>query len=103
MLSELRKYRVSMILAHQHLSQLEKEIRDAVFGNVGSIVSFRVGADDAGYLAKEFAPVFSQEDLIALERFQMYVRLMIDGEMSRPMSCYSDDERLRCLTSGHTN
>jgi hypothetical protein len=86
MLSELRKYRVSMILAHQHLSQLEAEIRDAVFGNVGSIVSFRVGAADASYLAREFVPVFSPEDLIALPRYHIYVRLQIDGEQSRPFS-----------------
>lgn len=86
MLSELRKYRVSMILAHQHLSQLEPEIRDAVFGNVGSIVAFRVGAADASYLAREFVPVFSPEDLIALPRYHIYVRLQIDGEQSRPFS-----------------
>lgn len=86
MLSELRKYRVSMILAHQHLSQLEPEIRDAVFGNVGSIVAFRVGAADASYLAREFAPVFSADDLIALPRYHVYVRLHIDGEQSRPFS-----------------
>ena len=86
MLSELRKYRVSMILAHQHLTQLETEIRDAVFGNVGSIVAFRVGAADAGYLAKEFAPVFSTEDLISLPRYHTYIRLQIHGEQSRPFS-----------------
>ncbi|MES2179639.1 MAG: type IV secretory system conjugative DNA transfer family protein [Gemmatimonadota bacterium] len=86
MLSELRKYRVSMILAHQHLSQLEAEIRDAVFGNVGSIVAFRVGAADAGYLAKEFAPLFTAEDFIALPQYQIYLRLHIDGAQSRPFS-----------------
>lgn len=86
MLSELRKYRVSLILAHQHLSQLEPEIRDAVFGNVGSIVAFRVGAADASYLSKEFAPVFSASDLIALPRYHFYIRLQIDHEQSRPFS-----------------
>jgi len=86
MLSELRKYRVSMILAHQHLSQLETVIRDAVFGNAGSTVAFRVGAADAGYLAKEFAPVFLAEDLITLPRYHVYVRLQIDGEQCRPFS-----------------
>lgn len=86
MLSELRKYRVSMILAHQHLSQLETEIRDAVFGNVGSIVTFRVGAADASYLSREFAPVFTATDLISLPRFHVYVRLQIDGEQSVPFS-----------------
>ncbi len=86
MLSELRKYRVSIVLAHQHLSQLEREIRDAVFGNVGSIVAFRVGAADAGYLAKEFAPVFSAEDLISLPRFHVYARLQICGQQSTSFS-----------------
>jgi hypothetical protein len=86
MLSELRKYRVSMILANQHLSQLETEIRDAVFGNVGSLVAFRVGAADASYLSREFAPTFSATDLISLPRFHVYVRLQIDGEQSAPFS-----------------
>ena len=97
MLSELRKYRVSMILAHQHLSQLEPEIRDAVFGNVGSIVAFRVGAVDASYLAREFAPVFSADDLIALPRYHVYVRLHIDGEQSRPFSATT----LSAVTATH--
>lgn len=86
MLSELRKYHVGLVLAHQHLSQLDHAIRDAVFGNAGTVVSFRVGAGDAGYLAREFAPVFSAEDLISLPRFHVYVRLQIDGEASRPFS-----------------
>lgn len=86
MLSELRKYRVSLVLAHQHLSQLDTAIRDAVFGNIGSIVAFRVGAADGSYLAREFAPVFSPNDLIALPRYHFYVRLQIDGEQSRPFS-----------------
>lgn len=86
MLSELRKYRVGMILAHQHLSQLDPEIRDAVFGNTGTLASFRVGGQDAISLAREFAPVFSAEDLISLPRFEMYLRLLVEGEASRPFS-----------------
>lgn len=86
MLSELRKYRVGMVLAHQHLAQLERDIREAVFGNVGTLVSFRVGASDASYLARELAPVFSEDDLIGLPRYHVYVRLLIDGETSRPFS-----------------
>lgn len=86
MLSELRKYRVGMVLAHQHLSQLDPEVRDAVFGNAGTIISFRLGAADASFVAREFAPVFNAEDLIALPRFHIYLRLMIDGETSRPFS-----------------
>lgn len=86
MLSELRKYHVGLVLAHQHLSQLDHAIRDAVFGNAGTVVSFRVGAADAAYLAREFAPVFGAEDLISLPRFHVYVRLQIAGEVSRPFS-----------------
>ena len=91
MLSELRKYRVGLILAHQHLSQLDPAIQDAVFGNVGTIVSFRVGAADAAYLAREFQPKFSVEDLIRLPRFHIYLRLMIDGETSAPFSATTDE------------
>ena len=86
MLSELRKYRVGLILAHQYLDQLEPEIRDAVFGNVGSMLSFRVGGADAAYLAREFAPRFDTTDLTSLPRFSAYVRLMIDGATSQPFS-----------------
>lgn len=86
MLVELRKYRVGMVLANQHLSQLDPDIRDAVFGNAGTIVSFRVGAADGAFLAREFAPVFSAEDFISLPRYHIYLRLLIDGESSRPYS-----------------
>lgn len=86
MLSELRKYRIGLTLSHQHLSQVDPDIRDAVFGNVGTIVSFRVGAPDAGYLAREFAPVFSPDDVIGLPRYHIYAKLLIDGEPSRPFS-----------------
>jgi type IV secretory pathway VirB4 component len=86
MLSELRKYRVGMVLAHQHLSQLDPNVRDAVFGNAGTLIALRVGAADAAYVAREFAPVFTAEDLIALPKYHIYLRLMIDGETSRPFS-----------------
>lgn len=86
MLAELRKYRVGMVLANQHLSQLDPEIRDAVFGNAGTIVSFRVGGADGAFLAREFAPVFSPEDFISLPLYHIYIRLLIDGESSRPFS-----------------
>jgi hypothetical protein len=86
MLSELRKYGVGMILSHQHLSQLEPEIRDSVFGNAGTIVSFRVGAADAAYLTREFAPVFESSDLTNLPRYSVYIRLLVDGQPSRPFS-----------------
>ena len=86
MLSELRKYRLNLILAHQYLSQLEPEIRDAVFGNSGTFVSFRVGALDAATVARELSPTFEADDLLSLPNFSVYLRLMISGEPSRPFS-----------------
>jgi hypothetical protein len=86
MLSELRKYRVGMVLAHQHLSQVDPAILDAVFGNVGTMMSFRVGAADATFLARELAPTFVFTDLTSLPRYNLYLRLLIDGETSQPFS-----------------
>jgi energy-coupling factor transporter ATP-binding protein EcfA2 len=86
MLSELRKYRVSLILAHQYLGQLDPGVRDAVIGNVGTLISFRVGAQDAGFLAKEFAPKFEPLDLISLPNYHIYLKLMIEGVVSRGFS-----------------
>lgn len=86
MLSELRKYRVSLTLANQYLSQLDGAVRDAVVGNAGTLISFRLSAADAGYVAREFEPVFSAEDLISLPNLHIYLRLMVDGEASRPFS-----------------
>ncbi len=91
MLAELRKYGVGMVLANQYLSQLEPEIRDAVFGNAGTIIAFRVGGADAGFLAREFAPTFDAEDFLSLPRFNVYLRLMIEGETSRPFSASTLD------------
>jgi hypothetical protein len=86
MLSELRKYRVNLILAHQYLSQLEPEIRDAVFGNVGTFISFRVGALDAATIARELSPTFEPDDLLSLPNFHVYLRQMVEGEPSKPFS-----------------
>jgi type IV secretory pathway TraG/TraD family ATPase VirD4 len=86
MLSEMRKYRVAFTLAHQYLHQLEPNIRHAVLGNAGTLLSFRVGAEDAPYLTREFQEVFDERDLVGLENFCMYVRLMIDGMPSKPFS-----------------
>jgi Type IV secretion-system coupling protein DNA-binding domain len=86
MMSELRKYGVGLTLAHQHLHQLEPEICHAVLGNVGTLVSFRVGAEDAAYLAKEFQPTFDVRDLISLPNRSIYLKLMIDGEPSGAFS-----------------
>lgn len=78
-LSEARKYRLSLILANQYITQLEEKVSDAVFGNCGTIVAFRVGASDAELLEKEFEPVFMMNDLINLPKYQIYLKLMIDG------------------------
>lgn len=86
MASELRKYGIGITFAHQHLHQLEPEVRHAVLGNAGTIISFRVGAEDAGYLAKEFAPAFEATDLVSLPNYHIYLKLMIDGAPSRPFS-----------------
>lgn len=85
-LSEARKYGLSLFLAHQYLDQLHEKIRSAVFGNVGTIISFRVGAEDAAYLTKEFESLFSESDFIHLPKYNMYIKLMIDGATSKPFS-----------------
>ncbi len=85
-LSEARKYRLNLILAHQYIEQLDENVQAAVFGNVGTLVCFRVGAADAEFLAKEFAPVFDETDLVNLTKYDIYLRLMIDGVASDPFS-----------------
>jgi CxxC-x17-CxxC domain-containing protein len=85
-LSEARKYRLNLVLAHQYIAQLSEEVRDAVFGNVGTISCFRVGAEDAEFLEREFSPEFDANDLVNLSKFKIYLRLMIDGMASRPFS-----------------
>ncbi|MCB9798168.1 type IV secretion system DNA-binding domain-containing protein [Candidatus Nomurabacteria bacterium] len=85
-LSEARKYRLSLIMAHQYVAQLDEVVADAVFGNVGTIVSFRVGGADAQLLAQEFAPTFIEEDIVNLAKFQIFLKLMIDGVASMPFS-----------------
>ncbi|MFA6339081.1 MAG: type IV secretion system DNA-binding domain-containing protein [Candidatus Paceibacterota bacterium] len=85
-LSEARKYKLSLTVAHQYIEQMSEEVRNAVFGNVGTMVTFRVGAYDAEVLEKEFAPQFTAEDLVNLGAFQVYLKLMIDGIGSPPFS-----------------
>ncbi len=79
-LSEARKYRLNLTMAHQFIGQLTEKIRDAVFGNVGSIITFRVGADDAEFLEKQFTPIFSKNDLINIDNFNAYVKILIAGQ-----------------------
>jgi len=88
-LAEARKYGLSLFLAHQYIEQMDERIRSAIFGNVGTMISFRVGAADAEYLAKEFYPVFSEDDFVHLPRYAMYIKLMIEGTASMPFSAIS--------------
>lgn len=85
-LSEARKYKLSLFLAHQYIDQLQEKIQSAIFGNVGTIISFRIGAEDAIRLAKEFHPVFNESDLVNLPLYAMYIKLMINGATSKPFS-----------------
>ncbi|MBI2439258.1 MAG: type IV secretion system DNA-binding domain-containing protein [Candidatus Moranbacteria bacterium] len=78
-LSEARKYHLNLVLANQYVTQIDEKVRDAIFGNAGSIISFRVGAMDAEFLEKEFEPVFIANDLVNLEKYNIYLKLMIDG------------------------
>ncbi|MEK7131218.1 MAG: type IV secretion system DNA-binding domain-containing protein [Patescibacteria group bacterium] len=85
-LSEARKYRLDLTMAHQYMEQLDETVLAAVIGNVGTLVTFRVGSTDAEILAKEFAPTFIETDLVNLTKFQIYLKLMIDGVASQPFS-----------------
>ena len=93
-LSEARKYKLSLIMAHQYISQLvvskygsqSTQLRDAVFGNVGTLGSFKVGADDAEYLAKEYAPLLSEQDIIGISNYKLYLKLNINNTTSQPFS-----------------
>jgi len=95
-LSEARKYRLNLIVAHQYLGQLEqqagaqgaasKDLRDAVFGNAGTMVCFRIGAEDSEVMAKEFKPVFNEFDLVNVDRYNAYIKLMVQGTASKPFN-----------------
>ncbi len=97
MLAELRKYHVGLILAHQYLAQLEEQVRGAILGNVGTMIAFRVGPEDAEIFAKEFAPEFSETDLINLPNYNVYLKLMVNGTASAPFSA-----ELPAMLSVHT-
>lgn len=86
MASELRKYGVGLVLAHQHLHQLEPDIRHAVLANAGTLISFRLGPEDASFIAREFEPKFKPIDLMNLPNHHIYLKLMIDGIPSQPFS-----------------
>lgn len=89
-LSEARKYKLNLVIAHQFIGQLVKNndtrIRDSVFGNVGTQIAFRIGADDAEFMAKQFAPTFNEHDLINIPKYNAYTRLLIDNENPPPFN-----------------
>lgn len=85
-LSEARKYRLNLILAHQYMAQLDENVKNAVLGNVGTVVAFRIGAEDAEVLIKEFQPHLEVIDFINLPKYHIYLRLLIDGITSKPFS-----------------
>lgn len=84
--AEARKYRLNLALAHQYIAQLNEQVRDSIFGNIGTLISFRLGAEDAELLEKYFAPEFTKEDLVNLPNYNFYIKLMIDGVLSKGFS-----------------
>jgi hypothetical protein len=87
-LSEARKYHLNLTVANQFIGQMEEEVKNAIFGNVGTIVSFRVGVTDASYLAHEFQPTFGEDDLLNIERFHVYIKTIVNNE---PVPAFSAD------------
>lgn len=85
-LSEARKYHLDLTIAHQYIAQLPEEVKATAFGNVGSLIVFPVGGDDAAYLAKEFSPTFSADDMINLNLREMYIKLSVEGKITPPFS-----------------
>ena len=86
LLSEARKFAIGIVLANQYLEQLDDELRSAIFGNVGTLISFRAGAEDASYLSREFAGVVTTDDLTGLDHHDIYLRLAVNGRTSAPFS-----------------
>jgi hypothetical protein len=91
-LSEARKYRLGLTVAHQFIGQLEDKIRDAVFGNVGSMAVFRVGTEDAEFLEKQFLPTFTQADIVNLDNRNAYIKLLSNGRPTRPFNIRTVDQ-----------
>jgi len=87
-LSEARKYKLSLNIAHQFIAQLEDNIKDAVFGNVGSICTFRIGAEDAKVLESQFAPTFSASDLMNIDNLNAYLKLLVNGKPAKPFNLF---------------
>ena len=85
-LSEARKYKLSLNIAHQFIAQLEEGIKDSVFGNVGSMITFRVGSEDAEFLEKQYSPVFTAKDIMNIENRNAYLKILANGTPIKPFS-----------------
>jgi hypothetical protein len=88
-LSEARKYRLNLVLANQYISQIPEDVKGAIFGNAGTMLSFLVGAEDAIFMAREFKERFTEEDLLSLDNYQAIIKLAIDGRTQAPFTCYT--------------
>src|SRR5690606_8946969 len=85
-LAEARKYRLNLIVANQYIGQIDEEVKNAVFGNVGTMVSFRIGVPDANFLQHEFAPTFNEIDLANIEKYHVYIKTIVNNEPVPPFS-----------------
>ena len=101
-LSEARKYKLDLVIAHQFIKQLKENIRDAVFGNVGSLIAFRIGPDDAEFMKNKFEPVFTPQDLVNIDNLNAYVSLLINGQTTRPFNIKLETERVFGAGSSET-
>ena len=98
-LSEARKYKLNLTIAHQFIGQLEENIKKAVFGNVGSMGAFRIGAEDGEFLAKQFEPVFDAGDLLNIDNYRAYLKLLVEGQSARPFNIATLPFQKAILTS----
>ena len=88
-MSEARKYRLSLTVAHQYISQLEESIKNAVFGNVGSMAIYRISPEDANFVESKFKPTFTSNDITKLDNFNSYVNMLVNGQPVKPFSMTS--------------
>src|SRR3990167_6370001 len=98
-LSEARKYKLNLIVANQFIAQLTDDIKNAVFGNVGSLISFRVGVTDANYLQHEFTPVFAEDDLLNVEKYHVFIKTIVKNEPVPPfsMDLFKDIPKIKAM------
>jgi len=98
-LSEARKYRLGLCVANQFIGQVDEEVKNAVFGNVGTVISFRIGVTDANYLQHEFAPIFNEDDLLNIEKYHVYIKTLVNNEPVPPfsMSVLKDMEKQKAM------